>query len=120
MNIGSNFIVINVYLKVASINPLFILISIDKIFTINGSIISIVFVIFIVIVIIILYMCKRFILRIWNCNLKTCGCLLDFLGANFCTRSNFMYNSIALTWDILSILSSMIFTCLFASIAIHL
>jgi len=54
---------------------LFILISIDKIFTINGSsLINIVVVIIFIIIIIdmniiILYMCRILILSIQNCNL---------------------------------------------------
>ena len=57
---------LNFSLKVFSFNPFFILISIDKIFIINGSLINIVV---IVIIIIILYMCKILILSIWNYNL---------------------------------------------------
>ena len=37
--IGSNFMVINILVKVASLNPLFVLIYINKIFTIIGSMI---------------------------------------------------------------------------------
>ena len=40
MRIVSNFMVINTPVKVASLNPLFVLISIVKIFTINGSMIN--------------------------------------------------------------------------------
>ena len=114
MRIGSNFMVINTPVKVVSLNPFFVLISMIKIFTINGSMINIVFIfifsywkckgftlmctklIFISIAKFVLNCCWCFLKRgciasqcgaliIQDCKLQRCSCLYNFLYAYFCT-----------------------------------